>query len=152
MSATRPRVALWLSRGVLVVVAAILTLISQRYLRDPVGGAAERGIVLSSPLAATIARVGFGAFPLACAIIVAWCLAAADRLRAGLWFVVILFGTVLVVRVAGAVVDKSLSESIPLIIPEVVFLALTATALIVGSRPAEERSWPDARRSAGRPL
>lgn len=152
MKATRPRVALWLSRGVLLVVAVILTLISQRYLRDPVGGAAERGIVISSPVAATIARVGFGAFPLACAIVVAWCLVAADRLRAGLWFVVILFGTVLSVRVAGAVVDRSLSESIPLIVPEVVFLAFTAAALIVGGPVAERRLSSDARRPAGGPL
>lgn len=144
MSTNRSRASLWLGRAVLFIVAAILARISSTYLFDPTSGSAARGMVLSSPLAITIARVGFGAFPLACAIVVAWCLVSVDRLRSGLWFVITVFSTVLIVRVVGALVDHSLSENIPLIVAEIVFLALTTTALVLGARQPGKRSWSDA--------
>ena len=132
----RQHIVLWFSRIVLVLVAGILLLIARKYLFDPTGASAERGIVLSTGAGRTIARVGFGGFPLACAIVVAACVSAARRVRYGLWFVIALFGTVLFVRLAGAVADNSLADNVPLIIPEVVFLTLTATALILGRAAA----------------
>jgi hypothetical protein len=57
-------------------------------------------------------------------------------MRRGLWFIVILFGTVLVVRVVGAVSDGSLMEGVRLIVPEVIFVALSAVALALGRDPA----------------
>jgi hypothetical protein len=128
----RQHMVLWFSRTILVLVAGILFLIARKYLFDPTGASAERGIVLSTGTGRTIARVGFGAFPLACAIVVAACVPATNRVRNGLWFVIALFGTVLFVRLAGAVADNSLADNIPLVIPEVVFLMLTTTALILG--------------------
>ena len=128
----RHNAVLWFSRMILILVAGILLLIARKYLFDPTGASAERGIILSTGGGRTIARVGFGGFPLACAIVVAACVPAARRVRYGLWFVIALFGTVLFVRLAGAVADKSLADNVPLIIPEVVFLALTTAALILG--------------------
>jgi hypothetical protein len=128
----RQAVVLWFSRIILAFVTVILLLIAKKYLFDPTGASAERGIVLSNGVGRTIARVGFGGFPLACAIVVAACLTAAERVRSGLWFVIALFGTVLFVRLISAVADKSLADNVPLIIPEVVFLTLTTAALILG--------------------
>jgi hypothetical protein len=128
----RQAVALWFTRIILVFVIGILLLIAKKYLFDPTGASAERGIIVSSGVGRTIARVGFGGFPLACAIVIAMCLAAADRVRFGLWFVIALFGTVLIVRLVSAVADQSLADNVPLIIPEVVFLALTTAALVLG--------------------
>jgi hypothetical protein len=132
--APHTKAALWFSRIILALVAAILLLISEKYLFDTTAQSAARGIVLTSGLGMTIARVGFGAFPLACAIVVIASIASAKRVRLGLWFVLTLFGTVLIVRLAGAIVDKSLSASVSLMIPEVVFLVLTSLALWVGRR------------------
>jgi hypothetical protein len=128
----RQGIVLWFSRIILVLVAGVLLLIARKYLFDPTSASAERGIVLSTGAGRTIARVGFGGFPLACAIVVAACVASARRVRYGLWFVIALFGTVLFVRLAGAVADKSLGDYLPLISREVVFLTLTTAALIDG--------------------
>jgi hypothetical protein len=121
-----------MSRGVLVAVTGILALISRKYLFNTTAQAAASGITITAPIGATITRVGFGGFPLACAIVVVTCLVSTERLRWGLWFVMALFGTVLAVRLLGAVVDGSVPQSIPLIIPEVVFLTLTTIALLIG--------------------
>jgi hypothetical protein len=126
------RAAIWLGRIVLIGATAILVLISAHFLLDTAAQSAARGIALTSPLGVTIFRVGFGAFPLASAIVTASSFGSVDRMRRGLWFIVILFGTVLVVRVGGAVSDGSLMESVRLIVPEVIFVALSAVALALG--------------------
>ena len=66
--------AIWVSRFPLIAATAIFTAISTRFLLDPVHSAAARGIVFSSNGGITVARVGFGAFPLAFAIILLTCL------------------------------------------------------------------------------
>jgi len=133
-SRRRRRVARWISRGVLLAVTVILGLISEKFLFDTTAQAASRGIMFSSAIGTTIARVGLGAFPLACAIVIVVCLLSVERIRLGLWFVIVLFGTVLGVRVLGAAADGSIAASIPLIMPEVVFLVATATAIALSSR------------------
>lgn len=126
--------ARWYSRGVLGAVTLLLLMISAKFLLDPIGSAAPRGIALNTPLGVSIARVGFGGFPLACAIIAAWCVVTAGRVRLGLQFVVTLFSTVLVVRIVAALVDSSVAGNARLIGAEVVFLALALTALRLESR------------------
>lgn len=128
----RQDVVLWFSRITLVLVIGILLLISRKYLLDPTSASAERGMVLSTGAGRTIARVGLGAFPLACALVIGACVVATERVRYGLWFVIALFGTVLLVRLVSATVDNSLPDNVPLIIPEVVFLTLTSLALVLG--------------------
>jgi hypothetical protein len=128
------RVAQWLGRGVLLAVTVILGLISEKFLLDTTAQAASRGILFSKAIGTTVARVGLGGFPLACAFVTALCLVSVERIRSGLWFVIVLFGTVLCVRLVGAAADGSMSASIPLIIPEIVFLVVTSSAIALGSR------------------
>lgn len=118
------RFAIWISRFPLVVAAIIFTAISAKFLFDPVRTAAERGIMFSSGAGITIGRVGFGAFPLAFAIITIICLASRRRILAGLYIVSTVIGAALVVRVLGMLVDNSAKENIHLVIPEVVLLVV----------------------------
>ena len=53
----------WMSKSVLLPPAAILTMVGVRNLAHPKEQAAERGIAFTSPLGATIYRVGFAGFP-----------------------------------------------------------------------------------------
>lgn len=131
MSEQRAR---WISRGVLLAVTVILALISEKFLFHTTAEAAARGITFASPIGVTIARVGLGGFPLACAIVTVVCLLSAERVRSGLWFVIVLFGAVLGVRVIGAATDGSMAASIPLIVPEVVFLVLSSAAIALSAR------------------
>ena len=133
---------------ILLAATAILVTISQKFLFDPSAQAAARGITLSTPLGVTIARVGFGGFPLASAIITATSLFT-GRVRRGLWFIVILFGTVLAVRIASGSANGTLAASVPLILPEVVFVALSVIALAIG-RSSEAALPPVAPRHPGR--
>jgi len=54
-----------LRRAPLVMMTVVFTLISFRYLHDPVHAAGAVGISFTSPGGIVIARVGFAAFPLA---------------------------------------------------------------------------------------
>lgn len=125
------RILGWFRGGVLFAATAILLLISVKFLMDPPAQAAARGITLSTPLGVTIARVGFGGFPLASAIVTG-ALLLTGSVRRGLWFVVILFGTVLAVRVLSGAANGSLAASVPLIVPEAVFVSLSLIALTLG--------------------
>lgn len=127
MRATR-----WLGRVILFAATAILTVIAAHFLFDTTGQAMARGISLTSSLGVTIMRVGFGAFPLASAMVTAASLLAEERIRRGLWFVVVLFGTALAVRFVSAAANGSLAASVPLIIPELVFVALSVITLALG--------------------
>jgi hypothetical protein len=132
------RTARWFGGGILLAATTILTLISVKFLFHASAQAAGRGISITSPLGETIARVGFGGFPLASAII-AVTLLATGHIRRGLWFIVILFGTVLVVRVVSGATNGSLAASIQLIVPEVVFVGLSSITLFLG-REREPRA------------
>jgi hypothetical protein len=74
------KIAPWLIRLSLLAPSLILALIAHRYLADPIGSAAAQGIVLPPGLGVTIARVGFGGFPLACSIFLATCVFSTRRL------------------------------------------------------------------------
>ena len=125
------RITRWFGGVIVFAATAILVMISERFLFDATAQAAARGITLSTPLGVTIARVGFGGFPLASAIITATSLFT-GRVRRGLWFIVILFGTVLAVRIVSGATNGSLAASVPLIIPEAVFIGLALIALTMG--------------------
>lgn len=47
---------------------------------------------------------------------------------------IVLFGTVLGVRVIGAAADGSMAASVHLIIPEIVFLVVTSATIAFGAR------------------
>jgi len=129
----------WFGRVILFAATAILVMISVKFLVDSSAQAAARGIMLSTPLAVTIARVGFGGFPLASAIVTATSLFT-GRVSRGLWFIVILFGTVLAVRAVSGATNGTLAASVPLIIPELVFVGLSIITLAIGRSSEETRA------------
>lgn len=123
------RVAGVLRRAPLVMVTVIFTLISFRYLSDPVRAAAAAGIAFTSPGGVTVARVGFAAFPLSFAILAFSCLISPRRLLVGLYMVLTVVVVVTAIRIFGIVLDHSASESARLLVPESVLMALSVIAI-----------------------
>jgi hypothetical protein len=119
----------WFSRAVLAAALLLLALISQKFILDPVGAASASTMTLGSPLAITNMRASFGAFPLACSIFTLICLLSAHRRITGLYFVVTVIGTVLVVRLFGVVQDGTLIESLRVLGAETVLVTLSGAAL-----------------------
>ena len=117
-----------LRRAPLVMMTAIFTLISVRYLIRPVEEAAAVGISFTSPNGITIARVGFAGFPLAFAILAFTCLISTRRLLRGLYMVCTLVSVVIAVRIFGILLDHS-TQSAHLLIPEAVLLILSMIAI-----------------------
>jgi hypothetical protein len=122
------RLADFLCRAPLIMLTVIFTLISFRYLSNPVRAAAAAGISFTSPGGITVARIGFAGFPLAFAILALACLVSARRRLAGLYMVLTVAGVVIAVRIFGILLDHS-TQSAHLLVPEVVLLALSALAV-----------------------
>ena len=123
----------WLNRLILSAATLIFTLIGVKYITDPVRAAASFNISLGSAAAVTSMRVGFGAFPVGFAIIVASCLVSTSRLLLGLYFVVTIIGVATAARVLGIVVDGAAPESVFLLRPEVALLALSVIGVVLES-------------------
>jgi len=121
----------WVSRLILLAPSFIFAMIASRYLLNPVHAASAVGISFDSPLGMTIARVGFGGFPLAAAIFTISCLVSTRRLLTGLSFVSVMMATVLVVRVAGMLADGTSKQNMRLVVAEIVFLALMQIGVFV---------------------
>jgi hypothetical protein len=122
------RITAVLRRAPLMMVTVIFTLISFRYLSDPVRAAAAVGISFTSPGGITVARVGFAAFPLSFAILAFSCLVSARRLLAGLYMVLTVAAVVIAVRILGMALDHS-TETARLLVPEFVLLTLSVIAI-----------------------
>jgi hypothetical protein len=114
----------WLSRLILLPPTVIFALIAARYLSQPAQAAAEVGISLGTPLAITILRIGFGAFPLGCSIFTLSCLVSKRRILTGLAFVSTMLGVALIVRTYGMLLDGTVKESLGLIRSEAILLTL----------------------------
>jgi len=123
----------WLIRLILGAATLIFTLIGVKYITDPVRAAASFNISLGSAPAITSMRVGFGAFPVGFAIIVASCLVSTSRLLLGLYFVATIIGVATAARVLGIVVDGAAPESVVLLRPEVALLALSVVGVLLES-------------------
>jgi len=121
----------WLTRLILGAATLIFTLIGVKYITDPVRAAASFNISLGSAAAVTSMRVGFGAFPVGFAIIVASCLVSTSRLLLGLYFVVTIIGVATAARVLGIVVDGAAPESVFLLRPEVALLGLSVIGVLL---------------------
>ena len=124
MNLTR-RIVLWLGRLVLVAAIAIFTRIGIGYLIDPVAAARVFHTSFGSPAGATSMRVGFGAFPLAFAMILAWCLLSSRRLLPGLTMVATVMALATVARLTGLAIDGPAPESTRLLAPELVMTAVS---------------------------
>ena len=125
------KLAPWLIRLSLLPPTIILAMIAHRYIAQPIDSAAAQGIVLPACLGVTIARVGFGGFPLGCSIFLATCLPSSRRLLTGLSFVGILMTVILTVRVFGMTVDSIARENMKLVRAEIGLVLLTSTALLI---------------------
>jgi len=119
------RFAPWVTRLILLAPTFIFASIASKYIAHPAQAAAG---ALDKPLAATVIRIGFGAFPLASAIFSLSCLVSTRRILTGLSFVSTMVGVALVVRVFGMLADGTVRESMGLVRAEAIMLA----AFIVG--------------------
>jgi hypothetical protein len=79
----------------------------------------------------TIARVGFGAFPLACSLFTLSCLLSSRRLLTGLGFVATVMSAALVVRVFGMLADGTTKENMHLVVAELVFFVLMLAGILI---------------------
>ena len=127
-SGTWSRPVAVLRRAPLIMMLVIFSLISIRYLSNPVGAAAGVGISFTSPEGITIERVAFVAFPLSIAILAFASLLSARRRLAGLYMVLTVDLVVMAVRVFGILVDHS-TASAHLLAPEGVLLTLSIIAI-----------------------
>lgn len=143
------RLASWVGAIVMLASVVILTLIGTRYLVDPVRAAAELQTSFASPAGVTSMRIGFGAFPLALAAILAACLLAPRRRLAGLAIVATVMGLAALARVVGIAIDGPAAESIRLLRPEVAMLALSSGCAAVEWRARRDRVVPLAPQSEG---
>jgi len=125
------KISPWLIRLILTPPTLIFALIASRYLFHPVEAAMAVGISFITPLGTTIARVGFGAFPLACSLFTFSCLLSSRRLLTGLGFVATVMGAALVVRVFGMLADGTTKENMHLVIAELVFLVLMIVGIFI---------------------
>jgi hypothetical protein len=141
-ASTSRNFAIWVSRFPLIAATAIFTAISTRFLLDPVHSAAARGIVFSSNAGITVARVGFGAFPLAFAIILLTCLVSRRRILLGIYMVLTIDAVALAVRTIGMVIDNSVKENIPVLAPEIALLIVSVIALNVELRRRKKETEP----------
>lgn len=135
------RMTPWFNRFVLLAATLIFAAIGTRYSIDPVGAAAATDISLGSALAVSTMRVGFGAFPLGCALVAFVCLISSHRLQMGLSFVAAIFGVALAVRVLAILDDGTLRQSVSLLSAEAILLTLAIVGLVVdmGHRRQQSR-------------
>jgi fucose permease len=125
---------IWLNRLLLIAATSIMTTIAMRNLRDPIGATLPMGIVLNSPTAITVVRVGFGGFPLGFAIALLGCLIATRRLLTGVSLVAAVIGAATVARIQGLLVDGVSSYNLALLRPEIVLLTLSLVAVVLERR------------------
>src|SRR5437879_9006931 len=125
------RFAPWVTRLILVAPTFIFMSIASRYIAHPAQAAASAGISLDKPLAATVLRIGFGAFPLASAIFSLSCLVSTRRILTGLSFASTMVGVALVVRVFGMLADGTVRESMRLVRAEAAMLAVCILGVFI---------------------
>ncbi len=120
----------WITRFILMFPALLFLGIGVHDLSNVTTIMGARGIAFSSGNGVTVARVGFGAFPLACGLFLLGCVFFERYMLAALAFVATLDVVVLIVRVAGMFADSSLSENMPLVRAEVLLFFLTGMGIL----------------------
>jgi uncharacterized protein DUF4345 len=127
------RFAPWINRLVLAMASVIFATIGLRSIVDPIDAARATGVVLNSALAVTTTRIAFGAFPFGFALFSVSCLISRQRITAGVSLIAILVTTVIVVRIVGVAADGVVTESVRLLIPEVLLLTVSVSGLLLES-------------------
>lgn len=128
------RHTIWFSRLVLAAATLLFAMIALRSLLDPVGSSAAHQITFGSGEGVTVARVGFGGFPLAFALMLLFCLLSARRLFAGLSMLVLVAVVVTAARVLGIAIDGPAPFTMHVLKPEIGFIVASATALLFERR------------------
>jgi hypothetical protein len=128
------RHSIWFGRLVLGTATLLFLAIALRGLFDPVGSSAVHDIALGSPAGVTAARVGFGGFPLAFAIILLACLVAARRLLAGLGALAVVAVVLTAVRLFGLVRDGAAPFTVHVLKPEIALVVASAIAFVLERR------------------
>jgi len=118
----------WFGRIVLAAATLVMTSIAARNLIDPVAANLPLGIVLASPSAVTVARVGFGGFPLGFAAALFVCLVRRHTV-AGLSLVLAVVGGALVARVQGLMLDGATPYNVGLLKPELAMVTLSVVGI-----------------------
>jgi len=132
------RGVIWFNRLILLAATFIMTMIAVRTLRDPVGSTLPQGIVLNSPTAITIVRVGFGGFPLGFAIALLGCLVSTRRLLGGLLLLAAIMTAATVTRLQGIILDGATPYNLLLLRPEIAFCVLSAVGIVLERRRRRE--------------
>jgi hypothetical protein len=128
------KLAPWLSRLVILLVAALFTMISLKFVFNPQQAAESSGIIIQPGLGFTNTRAGFGGFPLGFALILAFRLFASHRLLAALSSIATVAGVILAVRLYGAAQDATFGQSAHLLIPETVILAISLLGVVMETK------------------
>lgn len=149
---SRSRLVPWFGRIVLAAATFVMTSIAARNLIDPVAANQPLGIVLATSSAVTVARVGFGGFPLGFAAALFACLVS-RRTVAGLSLVLAVVGGATVARIQGLMVDGATPYNLHLLRPELGMVILSVIGIALewrygcGERPlSETRLQPTASR------
>lgn len=120
---------IWFNRLLLAAAMVIMTMIALRNLRDPVGATQPIGIEFTSPAGVTVARVGFGGFPLGFAIALLACVISTKRLLTGVSLVAAVIGAATIARVQGLLVDGPTTYNLLLLRPEIAMLTLSVVGI-----------------------
>jgi hypothetical protein len=126
--------SIWFGRTVLVAATFLFTMIALRGLFDPVGSSAEHEITLASAAGITVARVGFGGFPLAFAVILLACLTSERRLLTGLGVLAVVAVIATAARLLGLALDGPAPFTLHVLKPEVALIVASTAALLIERR------------------
>ncbi len=138
------KAAPWISKVIVLMSAAIFVMIAVEPLAHPLANAAAQSIAFTSSLGLTVFRVSFAGFPLGCAAFLAYCLLSNRRTLTGLIFAALILGTLLLVRIYGMEIDSTVQQSMPLVKPEIVLVAITLAGIAIemGLRSYARRTIP----------
>jgi hypothetical protein len=128
------KMAPWLSRLIILAVAGLFTMISLKFIFDPLQAAANAGITIQPGVGYTNTRAGFGGFPLGFAAILVFCLFSSRRLLAALSSIVTVAAVILAVRLYGAAQDTTFSQSAHILIPETILLVVSLLGVVMEAR------------------
>lgn len=139
------RHTVWFNRLVLLGGSLLFAAIARSYLFSPVASGAPFKITFGSTDAITIARVGFGGFPLALAVVLMAC-QISGRLLAGLELLATVVVIITAVRVAGLLVDGPGPFTLHVLTREITLsvLSLAATVLEAKRRKLPGHAAPEA--------
>ena len=125
------KAAPWISKVIVLMSAAVFLMIAVEPLTHPAANAAAQGMAFTSSLGPTVFRVSFAGFPLGCAAFLAYCLLSSRRTLTGLIFSALILWILLLVRIYGMEIDSTVQQSMPLVKPEIILVAITLAGIAI---------------------